>query len=69
MTEHDEREELITSRELAAVFGCHQSTVSQWVKRGRIRAIRTPGGNYRFLLSQVLADLSGPREGKSGDGG
>lgn len=55
----DQDEELVTTAEVAAVFGKSLVTVSHWVRSGRIRAIRTPGGQYRFRLSEVLADLAG----------
>jgi excisionase family DNA binding protein len=55
----DQAEELVTTAEVAAVFGKSLVTVSHWVRSGKVRAIRTPGGQYRFRLSEVLADLAG----------
>lgn len=59
------REELVTSAELAAIFGRNTDTVRRWVKTGRIRAIRNPGGGQlRFRLSDVLQDLAPRASGK-----
>lgn len=53
-----ELEELVTTAEVAAVFGKSADTIERLAAAGRIRSIRTPGKQYRFRLSEVLADLT-----------
>jgi excisionase family DNA binding protein len=40
----------MTLKQVAALYGVAPSTVSGWIKAGKIRPIRLPGGNgcYRF---------------------
>ncbi|MDQ6854977.1 MAG: helix-turn-helix domain-containing protein, partial [Actinomycetota bacterium] len=37
-------DELLTSAEVAEIFGVDRRTVVLWAKRGRLNALRTPGG-------------------------
>lgn len=47
-------EKLYTSHEVADFFRVHVTTVREWVKAGKISAIRTPGSNrMRFAESEV----------------
>lgn len=53
----------MTSAEVAVLFRVDAKTVTEWVRTGRIRYVRTPGGSYRFRESDVQALLdqtSGP---------
>ena len=49
----EEQEELLTSAEVAALFGVDRRTVVLWAKRGRLPALRTPGGQHRFRADQI----------------
>ena len=44
--------------EVAKSFGVAVSTVRNWEKRGRITAIRTPGGQRRFRRTDIEALLT-----------
>lgn len=48
-----ERQELLTSAEVASMFGVDRRTVVLWAKRGRLPALRTPGGQHRFRLTEI----------------
>ena len=53
--------ELLTSAEVASLFGVDRRTVVLWAKRGRIPALRTPGGQHRFRAEEIrrLLDMGG----------
>ena len=44
---------LLTSAEVASLFGVDRRTVVLWAKRGRIPALRTPGGQHRFRVDEI----------------
>jgi excisionase family DNA binding protein len=48
-----ERQELLTSAEVASMFGVDRRTVVLWAKRGRLPALRTPGGQHRFRAMEI----------------
>lgn len=52
-------EDLLKSGEVAVLFGVGVKTVDRWAREGLLRAIRTPGGSYRFPASDVWEALSG----------
>jgi excisionase family DNA binding protein len=45
--------ELLTSAEVASLFGVDRRTVVLWAKRGRLPALRTPGGQHRFRAEEI----------------
>jgi excisionase family DNA binding protein len=47
------QDELLTSAEVAALFGVDRRTVVLWAKRGRLPALRTPGGQHRFRAAEI----------------
>lgn len=60
---------LLTSGEVAALFGVDPRTVSRWAASGRIGALRTPGGHRRYRESEVrrllrATDASAPPTGR-----
>jgi excisionase family DNA binding protein len=57
------RDRLITPTEVADMFRVDPRTVSKWASSGRLKGIRTPGGQWRFRESEVRAVL---QETKSG---
>jgi excisionase family DNA binding protein len=60
---HDDA--LLTSAEVATLFGVDRRTVVLWAKRGRIPALRTPGGQHRFRADEIRGLLE-EHEGGSG---
>lgn len=49
---------LLTPAEVAGLFRVDRKTVGRWAKNGRLRAIRTPGGQNRFFASEINALLA-----------
>ncbi|MBD3393362.1 MAG: helix-turn-helix domain-containing protein [Chitinivibrionales bacterium] len=43
----------LRSAEVAELFDVNPSTISLWVKKGRLRPHRTLGGNFRFRRSDI----------------
>jgi excisionase family DNA binding protein len=44
---------LLTPREVAVLFRVDSKTVARWAATGRIKGVRTPGGQWRFRESDV----------------
>ena len=38
----------LTRSQVASLFGVSVSSVTRWARTGLIKAVRTPGGHYRF---------------------
>lgn len=52
------KRDLLTSAELAAKLGLSTRSISRYAKEGKITpALRTPGGQYRWDLEQVKAEM------------
>lgn len=49
--------EVLTEREVAALFRVDPKTVSRWAMTGKLDGFKTPGGHYRFPREAVLAAL------------
>jgi putative resolvase len=51
----------VTPKEAAKILGVHVSSLRRWENEGKLKAIRTPGGQRRFVLEEVekTAQLSG----------
>ena len=57
-------EQLLTPREVAALFRVDPKTVTRWAQEGKLSALRTLGGHRRYRADEVYALLAeGPREG------
>jgi putative resolvase len=50
-----ETKRFLTGREVAALFGVSHSTVTRWARDGWLKAVRTPGGHYRFPTEETQA--------------
>ena len=48
---------LLTPREAALRLGISYPAIKQWIYRGKLRAIKTPGGHYRIPESELDALL------------
>ena len=44
---------LLTPREAARMLGISYPTLKQWIYRGKLRSVRTPGGHHRIPLSAL----------------
>jgi excisionase family DNA binding protein len=51
-------EQLMTTSEVAALFGVHRSAVTEWANAGKVSTIRTLGGHRRFPEAEILALLA-----------
>lgn len=61
--ERVQAEPLLTRAEVAAMFGVDAQTVTRWARKGRLTAVRTPGGHRRFSEREVRSLLEGvPRQ-------
>ena len=45
--------EFISRGEVARLFGVSPSTVTRWARTGLLKAVRTPGGHYRFHADEM----------------
>ena len=45
---------LMAPAEVAALFHVDPNTVARWSERGKLRALRTPGGHRRYYAHEVL---------------
>lgn len=45
----------LSPSEAAELAGVHEDTLKRWARQGRIPAIKTPGGWWRFNRDDVLA--------------
>jgi excisionase family DNA binding protein len=59
-----EPQELLTSAEVASMFGVDRRTVVLWAKRGRLPALRTPGGQHRFRSAEIQRLLQQVENGR-----
>lgn len=50
-------ETFLSRREVARRFGVSLSTVTRWARTGLIRAVRTPGGHYRYPAGELIRAL------------
>jgi len=50
---------LMTTAEVAAVFGVTSKAVTRWANTGRLHPIRTPGATRRYLRAEIDAWLAG----------
>ncbi|HXF69499.1 MAG TPA: helix-turn-helix domain-containing protein [Thermoflexus sp.] len=60
---------LLKPKEAARLLGVTQRCLRGWVRSGKIAALRTPGGHYRYPLESVLKACHGQElesEGKRG---
>ena len=48
---------LLTPREAALRLGISYPAIKQWIYRGKLKAVKTPGGHYRIPESELDALL------------
>lgn len=44
---------LVTPRRAAEILGISYPTVKQWIYRGKLRSVQTPGGHHRIAISDL----------------
>ncbi|MEU4577460.1 helix-turn-helix domain-containing protein [Nonomuraea sp. NPDC023979] len=51
-----------TTAEVAAMFRVNPGTAASWAKAGKVPAIRTPGGHWRFPEDGIRALIDGDQK-------
>jgi excisionase family DNA binding protein len=51
----------VTPKEAAKILGVHVSSLRRWENEGKLKAIRTPGGQRRFILEEIEEVAGIPR--------
>jgi excisionase family DNA binding protein len=51
--------ELMTPTEVGKALRVDAKTVTRWVQAGRLRGIRTPGGQIRLFAADIRAIVEG----------
>ena len=54
-------EKLLKISEVAKILNVSRHTILNWIREGKIRAIRLPSGRYRIPESEVRKILEGRR--------
>ena len=50
--------ERYSSIDLSRILGIHRVTVTNWIKKGALKAIRTPGGRYKVSREDLISFLN-----------
>ena len=48
-----QRAGFLSRGEVSRLFGVSASTVTRWARQGLLKALRTPGGHYRFPAEET----------------
>jgi excisionase family DNA binding protein len=62
MNETRRHDELLTPREVAALFRVDPKTVTRWAEGQKLSSIRTLGGHRRYLAEEVHQLLRQPQK-------
>jgi excisionase family DNA binding protein len=54
---------LLSTGEVARLFGVSPSTVTRWAREGNLKAVRTPGGHFRFREAEIRRAALPPLDG------
>jgi len=46
-------QKLLAPREAANILGVSYPTLKQWIYRGKIKSVKTPGGHHRVPESEI----------------
>lgn len=55
---HNPEKSFLTNAEIAQILHVTRVSVYRWVKSGKLKAFRTPGGNYRILTNDFKKFLT-----------
>ena len=50
-------DESYSTIDLSRILGIHRVTVTNWIKKGALKAIRTPGGRYKVSRKDLISFL------------
>jgi len=50
-------DESYSTIDLSRILGIHRVTVTNWIKKGALKAIRTPGGRYKVSREDLISFL------------
>lgn len=59
LKENEMKDKLIKIREAAEMLSVHTNTLREWDKAGKLKAVKTPGGQRRYLLSNIIKIMQG----------
>lgn len=65
---HDGDAPLLRTSDVALLFQVSERTVAEWARRGRIPAVRTPGGHRRYPAAEIHALLQQMAQGEAFSG-
>jgi len=51
--DYEDRQDLLRTCDVAALFQVSTRTVSEWARRGRLPCMRTPGGQWRYPAEPI----------------
>ncbi len=60
--------QLLRTSDVALLFQVSERTVAEWARRGRIPAVRTPGGHRRYPANEIRALLDQMAQGEAFEG-
>lgn len=55
----------LRTSDVALLFQVSERTVAEWARRGRIPAVRTPGGHRRYPTAEIRALLAQVQQGEA----
>ncbi|MFZ4516069.1 MAG: helix-turn-helix domain-containing protein [Acidimicrobiia bacterium] len=61
----DDSTRLLRTSDVALLFQVSERTVAEWARRGRIPAVRTPGGHRRYPAPEIQALLTQVAQGEA----
>lgn len=65
-------EDLLSTTQAAQIAHKHQRTIVAWIRKGKLKALKMPGGRGAYLIDKndleaVMAKMYTPRPYKPGD--
>jgi molybdopterin-binding protein len=61
------RARLLTPREAAEILGISYPTIKQWIYKGKLRTVKTPGGHHRIPQDDIEKHLRATLKTESRD--
>jgi excisionase family DNA binding protein len=60
-----EKTRFLRTSDVAMLFQVSERTVAEWARRGRIPAVRTPGGHRRYPATEIRSLLEQVQQGEA----